>query len=385
VVNVLLVLRLLQRLLTGPHATLAYGGCALFAIHWMASEAASYISGLGVLWSMLGALVSCHGVTRLARGCQGAGIVLIVSGLIVALAGGEYGVAAVPLILACAVWPYPSATPVARERRGLAVAGLVFPVAGLYVGAELLYANRGRVGHEFTFGMHIPRQLADNLARLSFPSPWIGMDACFVLLLLAVLGTVVSRQRREGLWTGPFPLLLLASVAALLPFAPSLQGNYGRFLYLAAPFFCCWLLRLVTLWLGSDGVGAGWQRRWTGALAVLVLVNLVHLEKRIASDCRDGEPVRGLIQQVRAVRAENPDRRLRLWADQHSYYLDLFARDDTTYASPEGPPPANELWLIIAFRSPGGLGTAWITGEAVDQAPGPSHGESGPDPIGSGH
>ena len=242
--DTLLVWILLRKLLRPGQAFLALGAAALFAVHWFATEAVTYVSAVGVVWSLAGGLIACLGALTWKDGAPSRGCAGLVVGVLIALGGGEYGVACLPLIVACAFWPR-SREAGRRRGRALAISGTAGCLFAAYIVFETLCANRGRLGSHFRPGAHMAGHLKDNVARIAFPSPWLGMDACFVLVALAAVAALCCRPIRDRLADLPALGLLLGGVGALLPFAPSRAGNYGRFLYIATPFLSCLLLLLL--------------------------------------------------------------------------------------------------------------------------------------------
>jgi hypothetical protein len=352
VINVLLAWRLLRRWVGAGRGEVAWAGCCLFAAHWYASEAVTYLSALGVLWSMTGTLLACAGVMYGLAGRRAIGWLLLATGMAVALAGGEYGVAGVPLVLAVLVW-----SPDWRKQiPWMVVAGFtVILVVGLYVAVELSVANRGRLGKEYYLGAHIFFQLRDGIAQLSFPTAWIGANLSFAMLILTCCLGLGNQTIRQALLRRSVLALLLGSIGSLIPFAPSTMGYYGRFLYIAAPFFSTWLLillaALVEAWprLHQDRI-----RILAGGFALLLVANLVHCERR-AYDERDmGRQSRRLVAHCERLRHEGCHTHIQLWLIQRSHHIDstLVAHDLITPAqihngSPPLQRPADDIWLMI--------------------------------------
>ena len=113
--------RWLRHLLGPGGERCAWICAAVFAIHWYATEAATYIAALGVLWSMLGGLWSCFGVIMMRHGRPILGLLLLWMGMAVALGGGEYGMATVPLILVTAAATSTETSWTARSLRAVRI------------------------------------------------------------------------------------------------------------------------------------------------------------------------------------------------------------------------------------------------------------------------
>ena len=309
--------RWLRHLLGPGGERCAWICAAVFAIHWYATEAATYIAALGVLWSMLGGLWSCFGVIMMRQGRPMLGLLQLWTGMAVALGGGEYGVATVPLILVTAAATSPETSWTARSWRAVRIGLLLLPLLGTYIGQELLFANHERVGSRYVIGWHIVTSLSENIGRMAFPSPWIGPELCLGLLIVLALAPLASPAGR-AFYRRPMTWLMLAgALAALLPFAPSLQGNYGRFLYMALPLFTVWLVQLlhVLLVLLSSWRGRWGMMRRHAALLVLVflLVNLFHLEKRILRTDYYAEPLRQIANQCQRLQSNYPTATIWVW------------------------------------------------------------------------
>jgi hypothetical protein len=374
--NVLLTWSLFQRLFSNARTVLVFSVSLLFAVHWLATEPLNYVSGLGVLWSMAGGLLACHGALVWKAGGRLKAVLLLMTGAIVSLAGGEYGIACYPVIAACALWPWPMGVGRWDWKRGIPIALIVGLIFAGYVGWELGFANHGRVGSSYRFGRHIFEQLRDNIANIAFPSTLIGMDLCFGLIAVgALLGACLSGALRRHLRQPACVLLLGAGLGALLPFSPSLLGNYGRFLYIANPFLNCWLLLLLDRTIDLAPLSGQARRRvLLGAIAVLVLANLYGLERRLITTIKEGEDLRNLVARLRQIERQVPwaKPKLRMVSAggatvELCLALGLLNLDQVTWSDRPTSLGENDICVVMDNQQPAGQRTHWHFGNSFQQ------------------
>jgi hypothetical protein len=372
--NVFLAWRLLRKLLGPAREGLAWAAACLFACHWFALEAVTYLSALGVLWSTMGGLLAGLGVVRGYGQRYASGALLVLVGMVLALGGGEYCLATFPLLAAC-ILMHPARR--ARWRWGVAVAVALVVLGGAYVAAESQFANHGRLGHEYKLGWHFLKNFKDNVAFLACPNAVLGADLCLGLLALGAL-LAMMRGRRDLFSSPPALWLLLGSLGALLPFAPSLQGNYARFLYPAAPFFCCWLLHLL---LGVAGHASEAPRRRrlvpAGIFLCLVIINVLWCQKRAYEEWRNGETLREVVVHCQQLVHDDPERTLRVWVVRPCHYLsvalrtlDIVSARQVAHAAPPATRPPQENWLILDRISHGQILAQWQVGAETPTAGG---------------
>ena len=169
-INVLLIYRLLRTLFPDQHAV-AFFAAAVCAVQWAATEAVTYISAIGMLWSALGGLIAALAAVRWRSHRDYGSAALLVAGVIISLGGGEYGIAFAPAIMTCAIWPDSQGK--LRWRQATFIALMLMPIYAAYVAWSLAFHDHGRVGAVYCFGNHIFVQITDNLSYLFLPNKWI--------------------------------------------------------------------------------------------------------------------------------------------------------------------------------------------------------------------
>jgi hypothetical protein len=219
------------------------------------------------------------------------------------------------------------------------------------------------------------RQFVENVGHLACTSPWFGKEFTAVLVFVAFFaGGAISERMRQRLWRGPAPWLLLGGCGALLPFAPSLAGNYGRFLYMAAPLFCPFVMHLLASSLEACARPPAFRRlHFIGAFVFLLIVNLFHLEKRILADDLLGQRFRLLSTEVHRNIQAHPEATVTFWIVHPSHYfdrlcvaLDFISPAQVRNAAPTGRPPRSAIWFVIDGRCAEAPRFTWEFGEQAD-------------------
>lgn len=335
--------RRLPRTLIAPRAArfAAWAGAAVFAVHWRGSEPVVYVSAVGVLLVMLGTLTTAHGLLTLGD-AQPPRRRLVVAwcavgaGLCIALGGGGYVMGALPLLAVVALWPrHEGAGPRARWRVMVtAAAGLGVVVAALVWQAVFIVRRWGEQA-----SADLPaagERWLTNWARMAVPSGLIDEWAAVALLiLLPALLAWRSPASRRWLASRPCWLLLLAAGGGLAPFAFSVLGNHGRFLYVPLPaFLFAWSMVPAAAIFDREArqpatpVAAGWGikgRVLIGAAVVWVIAHAVYLHRDMRDARDDGRALLQLVARVESLEATpgvtpaaywflGPDR-------QHAYHL----------------------------------------------------------------
>lgn len=333
-INVWLFAGLLRRLLRPP--TLVVGGrnrgwvvagaTAVFACHWAGSEAVTYVSAVGVLWTTLGGLIAARAVVDAGRSptTRRLGFTL---GMVVAVGGGEYW------LMWPAVWglllAWPGRT---RGRRG----GDRWVLAGLTVSGLIAYAAlhawrveaalEGQTKSDWTA---VGRLLVELLSRNAFPGGLIDERWGLVVVSGAVAPLLFVGSTRRFATSRGGVLLGLLAVVSVLPYAFNALVPGGRFNYVSAGFAWAWLLSLV-------GAAAGGRSRpepgWLGlclpAMVCLALaMHVVFLYERVGDVRPRAESLTELVSAVRAVpagvRAERLTVRIDRDVEHAAVYLDL--------------------------------------------------------------
>lgn len=289
--NIILVYRVSRLLLCQyghpPFEGIAMMVTVLFAWHWAGSEAVTYYAAIGVLWSTLGGLLAAS-VMMSSQWRWLPSYLLVTAALLIALGGGEYGLACAGPLAILASWNQPG-LPSRRYRWSILLAAGIPLIVG-YVILQLRLSDQGRLGTQYTLGGHILVHLMENVARLSIPSGLTDEPLAALLFLSFMMAAGLRTDTRRGM------VWVAAAVLAMIPFAPSLQGNYCRFLYPAAPWF------FIGIGLMTAHLSKHWDFRKQTVLAsagvVLLLTNLVYLNIRAWPEKKRGEHLRDLVHQV---------------------------------------------------------------------------------------
>ena len=322
--NVWLLGGLLRKLTTdrGSQACerrwLIYLPLAMFAVHWAGSEAVTYLSAIGMLIVGLGGLLMAHAVLP-AAGAARSGLTaagrfgLFGVGLFIAVGGGEYWVATVPMLIGLAVWPR---SPQARPdlRRGAAVGGLLVLVLGAYGLWQWAF-----VLDQPSQQIHLsPRQIfaqwGQILCHLWFPSKLASEQYAVWLILVMPAVAAFTASGRRYLRSARAMILLSIIGGSTLPFAFNALVNGGRFTYFASGF--AWLLAgsLMMDALPSRAPIRESIKRWALPLILGagIAMQALFLYKRIGDVRPRGESLVQLRSEIEARRRREPDGPLRV-------------------------------------------------------------------------
>ncbi len=360
--NTAMLLLVLYRLLGPRRRLVALLAAGLFAVHWRASEAVTYVAASGVAWAVFGGLVACLGATVRTRSAWPA-VLLLTVGLAIAFAGGEYGVAMLPPVLV-AIWlSYRGPDHATARRAGLTAATLTLTLA--YVAMSVRRTGDGRIGSEYSLGAHVAVNLWENLAAIFFPTSivdeWAGV---LMVVILAIVFAIACRRRPRHekilLWG-----LLAAAIGALVPFAPSRAGNFARFLYPAAGFFAAWLM--LGAWMLLDRPKGSRVAVRLGTISIAAALALVYVAEgasRQAVERGRGQELRKLLGRVERTCRDHPGQAVHLYLVNHQSEhapdviraLELLPPGQIHRGRPEkAVPPAGEIWLLARYDLRGGF------------------------------
>jgi hypothetical protein len=379
VLNMLLTLRLLRRLI-GQRADpvisgVPFGATAVAAVHAAGSEAVTYLSAIGMLFSTAGTLLGCLAVRDLPKP---RGFALLTLGMLIAIGGG-YAMPTVLVVLLCALWPRED-----QPRRLLwKEAGLaslvVIPLTAVYAIIEKLlivhdFEKQARFDPLFMLG-----QFIENIAHLCLPSTFVNEPIVYAMLILAAAAILAFKPLRETLFQPRVWLLLAITAAGLLPYAPSALGNRDRFCYLPAPFFAAfWLLIFAAAfrrWLPTPQAAT---RFMLAVLVVALAVNVAGMQVRVRNTNRCGESLHDFVQRVAAIKHDAHDRHLRVFMitpdlEQGLRMLELLGiirYEDGILGMPLTTwPPPGEIRVIASYRKRQLFDTYVVKGEPLSTAP----------------
>lgn len=365
--NMFLTYRLLHRLLPASSDAVTrlvpFAATALAAVHCGGSEAVTYLSAIGILISTTGALVSCLAVRNLAQSPPNRFPVLpllqLAAGMLITIGGG-YVLPTLAAALVCALWPREQASLRSPRQTFLLTAALLLPLTLAWALLEKLMIVRNFSQQARFDPLFMLHQLGESLARLYLPSAFINEPIVLAILAAAALAVAAFKPLRDTFRQSHISLLLLLSIATLLPYAPSALGNRDRFCYLPAPFFMALLLLLTVgslrRWPRTPPALAPARVLWA-CLLLFLAIHLAALQLRVASANRRGNALRHFITQVASFKSDAPTLRLFFTTpdpEQGLFLLHLtgtLSPRQTLHAPPPAPaPPPGERWLIASYH-----------------------------------
>jgi hypothetical protein len=359
--NVLLTYRLMRRLLGETKdpvlRMIPFVATALAAVHWAGSEAVTYLSAIGILFSTTGTLIGCLALRDLAEGKRRWSLLKLAAGMAISIGGG-YVVPTILVLLVCALWPSPGSRRLSAWTLALA-ASVVFPLAIAYGAIEkvLIAFHNFEKQANWDLGF-IAEQYSNGIAKLFLPSSILNEPIVLGILAAALAGVLIVRPLRAFFLQPRIWLLLAISLAAMLPYAPSALGNRDRFCYLPAAFFMAfWLLiaiEALRLWQKTP------PKVMRGTLIVcgaLLIAHIVGLQLRVKDANQSGDALKDFVARVNAI--EPGPRKLRVFmvsndVDQGLFMLQamgVIGADQRILGAPLQPwPPEREMWVIASYR-----------------------------------
>jgi hypothetical protein len=377
--NTLLTYRLLRRLIGQQSdpltAGIPFAATAIGAVHAAGSEAVTYLSAIGMLFSTAGTLIACLAVRDLPKPRA---FVALTVGMLIAIGGG-YAMPTVLVALLCALWPREGAPRRLLWKQAALASLVVIPLTAVYGIIEKLlivhdFEKQARFDPLFMLG-----QFVENIAHLCLPSTFVNEPIVYAMLILAAAAILAFKPLRDTFRQPRVWLLLAITAAGLLPYAPSALGNRDRFCYLPAPFFAAfWLLLAVAAvrrWLPTPQAAT---RALLAALLFALAVNVAGMQIRVKNTNRCGDSLHDFVQRVAAIKHDAHGRHLRVFMitpdlEQGLRMLELLGiikYEDGILGMPLTTwPPPGEIRVIASYRKRQLFDTYVVKGEPLPLPP----------------